>query len=331
MKRSFELLEVTEAARRARDLHRERQRGNEPQRAPVDSPQGGMTAEEGEITMALDRREFLGVVAGTVVAGTVAAGCVASAPQPQPPSSPQPQSPARAPAQPPPGARSSRVEVVAFDAFPIFDPRPIAARVESFFPSRGAELSGAWRTRQFEYQWLRALGGHYADFWQTTSDALRFAASMLQLPLTSDQHDQLMQMYLELKPWPDVAPALAALKQTGVALAFLSNMTKSMLETNIASAGLTGMFDQVLSTDAARTYKPDPRAYHLALDAFGVDRHNVAFVAFAGWDAAGAGWFGYPTFWVNRLGTPVEALGTTPDATSTSLANLVDFVSSRRT
>ena len=35
-------------------------------------------------------------------------------------------------------------------------------------------------------------------------------------------------------------------------------MTPKMLEAGIESAGLTGVFEHVLSTDQARTYKPDP-------------------------------------------------------------------------
>ena len=50
------------------------------------------------------------------------------------------------------------------------------------------------------------------------------------------------------------------------------------------------------------------------------------FAAFAGWDAAGAKSFGYPTFWVNRLGLPPEQLGVLPDATGPDLNALLDFV-----
>ena len=31
------------------------------------------------------------------------------------------------------------------------------------------------------------------------------------------------------------------------------------------------------------------------------------------WDAVGAKWFGYRTFWVNRQGLPFEAIGDPPD------------------
>jgi len=64
------------------------------------------------------------------------------------------------------------IKALAFDAFPIFDPRPIFKLAEELFPEKGKELSDIWRTRQFEYQWLRALSDEYKDFMTVTQDAL---------------------------------------------------------------------------------------------------------------------------------------------------------------
>ena len=100
-----------------------------------------------------------------------------------------------------------------------------------------------------------------------------------------------------------------------------------MLAANIKSAGLDGMFEHVLSTDQARTYKPDPRGYQLAIDALKLKREEILFAAFAGWDAAGAKLFGYPTFWVNRLRLPMEELDAVPDASGDNLSQLVQFLS----
>jgi 2-haloacid dehalogenase len=66
----------------------------------------------------------------------------------------------------------------------------------------------------------------------------------------------------------------------------------------------------------------------MGIDAFGLKRDEIAFVAFAGWDAAGAKSFGYPTFWVNRLNLPVEELGVAPDAMGGNLSDLVTFIKS---
>jgi 2-haloacid dehalogenase len=204
----------------------------------------------------------------------------------------------------------------------------VFALAETLFPGKGAELSLLWRTRQFEYQWLRALSRRYADFLATTEDALVFAARQLQLPLTSGKREQLLRAYLELKAWPDAVPALRALKADGVRLAFLSNMTRQMLDAGIANSGLEGVFEHVLSTDTIRTYKPDPHAYQMASDAFGLARDEILFAAFAGWDAAGAKSFGFTTYWVNRTNSAAEELGNTADAQGNDLSELRNFVSS---
>ncbi len=262
------------------------------------------------------RREFLNRVAGTAATGilgtappAMTASCVAE----------------RGPAPPRPAA-GPKIRAIAFDAFPILDPRPIAALAEELCPGKGALLSEAWRTRQFEYTWLRVAAREYADFWQVTADALAFAERALRLDLGEDKRARLLGAYLDLDAWPDVPPALESLRRAGIRLSFLSNFTPRMLDAAIERSGLGGLFDHVLSTDRARTYKPDPRAYRMALDAFGLDREEILFVPFAGWDAAGARWFGYPTFWVNRMGLPAEELGVSADAMGATLTDLVDFV-----
>ena len=68
---------------------------------------------------------------------------------------------------------------------------------------------------------------------------------------------------------------------------------------------------------------------HCSVDACGLPREQVLFAAFAGWDAAGAGRFGYPTYWVNRAQAPPEALGAPPDGVGTSLDGLLAFVAAR--
>ena len=191
-------------------------------------------------------------------------------------------------------------KAIAFDGFPIIDARPLGAKAERLFPGRGEALLNAWRTRQFEYTWLRTLSGTYADFWQTTQDALVFAARSLGLPLEADTREKLMQTYLELEAWDDVRPALETLRGAGFRLAFLSNFTARMLDAAVQNSRLQEFFEPHLSTDRVRAYKPAPRAYEMGIKAFGLPRERIIFCAAAGWDAAGAKAFGYRTFWLNR-------------------------------
>ena len=100
-----------------------------------------------------------------------------------------------------------------------------------------------------------------------------------------------------------------------------------MLASNIKHNDLANTFEHALSTDPAKTFKPDPRAYQVGIDSLKLRRDEVLFVAFAGWDAAGAKQFGYPTFWMNRQKLPMEELGVVPDGTGESMKELVQFVS----
>lgn len=250
--------------------------------------------------MAVDRRGFLHMAAGAVASGALSNTPVAA------------------------GRR--RFKALAFDGFPVFDPRPVFALAETLFPGRGAELGTAWRTRQFEYQWLRTLSGQYADFLRTTDEALVFAARSLGLRLSEEKRERLVHAYLELRAWPDAGGALRALADAGLRLAFCSNMTEEMLRNGIRANGLEGLFDHVLSADRVRAHKPDARAYAMALEAFGLPREEVLFVSFAGWDVAGAKWFGYPTFWVNRIGAAREEIAPAADGEGRDLAALASFL-----
>jgi 2-haloacid dehalogenase len=219
-----------------------------------------------------------------------------------------------------------KIKAIALDGLAVFDPRPVAALTEQIFPERGEELSALWRKQQFEYTWLRTLGGKYVDFLQVTEQALMFACRSLKLELAKAECDRLMQSYLELKAWPDALPALKELKARGLRMAFLSNFTSTMLDRAVRNSGLEGLFESHLSTDRVKAFKPDPRAYEMATTSFGLRKEEIAFAAFGGWDAAGAKWFGYPTFWVNRAHAAAEELGVQTDGTGKDLNDLAVFV-----
>ena len=220
---------------------------------------------------------------------------------------------------------SRRPRAILFDAFPIFDPRPVNALVEARVPEKGRELSELWRARIFEYQWLRGLAGRYTDFEHAVREALAFATSSLKIELAAAHAEELVRAYSNLKAWPDVRPALDALKAMGLKIGFLSNMTEPMLRANAHGAGLDDAFDIVLSTDQVKAFKPDPRAYALASEALGLDKREILFVAFAGWDVAGAMWYGLPTFWVNRM-QAVPEFGMRADGEGRGLDDLLRFV-----
>jgi len=218
------------------------------------------------------------------------------------------------------------IKAVVFDGFPIFDPRPIFKKVAGLLPENGLRLAEAWQVRQFSYQWLRVLGSRYKRFLDVSRDALITASEQFGVRLSASDIDGIMSGYQTIGVWDDVIPVLKKLKTMRLSLGFLSNMTKDVVQGGIQNAGIEDSFEFILSTDTIRTFKPDSRAYQLAIDALGLKKEEILFVAFAGWDMAGAKWFGYPTYWVNRMNAPMDTLDAIPNGKSENMIELPSFV-----
>lgn len=220
------------------------------------------------------------------------------------------------------------VRAIVFDAYgTLFDVYSVGALAEQLFNGQGAALAALWRDRQIDYTRIRTLSNRYVDFWQVTRDALRFAAARLSLPLDKAAEKALMNQYASLSAFSENLGALRQLKAMGMPLGILSNGTPQMLDIAIKSAGMHGLFDYVLSADAVRQYKTADAVYALGPAAFGVAAREMLFVSSNAWDACGATWFGYTTFWINRSGQPAEQLDVAPTATGRLLTDVVDFVS----
>ena len=220
------------------------------------------------------------------------------------------------------GAPLPGIRACVFDAYgTLFEYVSAAARCSDVLGDKVAPLTALWRDKQLQYTWLRSLQGHYVEFSQVTSDALEFALAAFGL---SDPalHERLMSLYSRLECFAEVPAMLATLQAAGLRTAILSNGSPAMLAAAVAHAGLTQLFDAVLSVDAVGVYKPHPRVYQLAVDRLGIPAAAICFVSSNGWDAYAASAFGMQVIWCNRYGQPPERLPGVPAAEITSLAQL---------
>jgi len=69
----------------------------------------------------------------------------------------------------------SQIKAIAFDGFVIFDPKTVFVLADELFLEKGSALSNEWRTRQFEYTWLRVA---------SQPDAVPHSGSCLAVPNT---------------------------------------------------------------------------------------------------------------------------------------------------
>ncbi|PPE70116.1 haloacid dehalogenase type II [Caldimonas thermodepolymerans] len=228
------------------------------------------------------------------------------------------------------------VHAVLFDAYgTLFDVYSVALLAEQLYPGRGETLARLWRDKQIEYSRLVSMadpaGRRYRPFWDLTRAGLRQACALLGLELPPAHEERLMNQYRHLSAFPENHEVLAQIRALGLPTGILSNGDPAMLEVAVKSAGLQGLLDEVISVEPVRCFKPDPRVYQLGLDAVRRRRPDasakqVLFVSSNGWDAIGATWFGFTTFWLNRAGLPAEPLGTRPTHEGRSLHELLPLL-----
>jgi len=223
------------------------------------------------------------------------------------------------------------IEALLFDAYgTLFDVYAVGAQLEAWYPGQGAAAAALLRDKQIEYTRLitqsdPSTGGsrYYEPFWELTTKALRYMSKALALAMDEARIAALMAAYRGLPAFPETAEVLDELKGRGFRLGILSNGDPAMLASVVAAAGLTGVFDHLISVDAVRQYKTAPAAYRLGCDAFGLPAERILFVSSNAWDAVGAKWFGYRIFWVNRRGLPFEEIGEAPDHRGRDLRDLL--------
>lgn len=105
-----------------------------------------------------------------------------------------------------------------------------------------------------------------------------------------------------LPPWPDTVAGLARLAERFPLIGLSSASRTALLELN-AHAGLR--WHQALSAEDARTYKPDPAVYQLAVTVTGRPPERLLMVAAHAWDLRGAQGLGLRTAYVARpVGDP---------------------------
>src|SRR5579859_15520 len=121
------------------------------------------------------------------------------------------------------------IRACVFDAYgTLFDYASATARCRDVLGDKLAPLTTLWRDKQLQYTWLRALENRHADFWSVTGDALDFAMETLGIDKPG-LRDRLMQLYLTVDAFPEVAGTLKRLKAAGLKTAILSNGSPKML------------------------------------------------------------------------------------------------------
>lgn len=218
----------------------------------------------------------------------------------------------------------STIKAFVFDVYgTLFDVTALKKDCEELYPGYGEKISQGWRAKQVEYFLLRQLMGNYATLRSITQGALVYTLKENGLEVSRENEQRLLEAYLRLPLYGEVEEVLNQLQNEN--LVVFSNGSHDMLDPLIEHAGLTDLFDQVLSVDEIEQFKPAPLSYQYALEKLNVEKHEVLFMSSNGWDISGAKNFGFQTAWINRKDLPVEELDLEPDYIFSDLNGLLKW------
>jgi 2-haloacid dehalogenase len=97
-------------------------------------------------------------------------------------------------------------------------------------------------------------------------------------------------------------------------------------EAQLTFAGLREHFEQVISADEVRCFKPAPEVYQLAASRLGVETGQVRLVSAHDWDVTGALRAGCTAAFVARPGQVMNPFGPQPDVKGANLGEVVDQI-----
>ncbi len=217
------------------------------------------------------------------------------------------------------------IKAIIFDAYgTLFDVNSAAEKSKEKIGDKWENFSNYWRTTQLEYTWLRSLMSKHKDFWQVTCDSLD--KSMQVFDIDNSMRIELLNLYKNLLPFPEVKKVLNNLREKDYKIAILSNGTSSLLNELVKSNNLDNIFDDIFSIEEVGIFKPSSKVYNIPIEKYQILKDEVLFLSANTWDVSGGGNYGYNTIWVNRSNNVFDKLDYKPQKQIKHLEELLDLI-----
>lgn len=218
---------------------------------------------------------------------------------------------------------------IAFDVYgTLVNPLAMADHLKSLVGDAAFRFAELWRIKQLEYSFRRALMRAYRPFSVCTREALLYTEKALDIKLGEESRADLMQRYNKLPAFPEAALGLRSLRNRGNLLAAFSNGEAEVVRGVLESAKLLPLFDDIVSADEVRTFKPDPAIYAHAVQRLGQAANTIWLVSSNPFDIIGAKTAGLRVAWVKRdTKTIFDPWGIEPDLVVSRLDQLESLIS----
>jgi 2-haloacid dehalogenase len=192
----------------------------------------------------------------------------------------------------------------------VFDVNETLIDIDSIAPLFG-ELFGdervlrEWFGQLVTYSMTATLAEYYVDFFTLGQGVLHMLGDIYRVDISHDDLLRLTERMRTMPAHPDAVEALTALRDNGFRLVTLTNSPhRPGARTPLENAGLADFFEQQLSVDSCRAFKPSPAVYRYVCQVLEVAPADCMMVAAHVWDTLGAQNVGFSSALITRPGNP---------------------------
>jgi 2-haloacid dehalogenase len=186
----------------------------------------------------------------------------------------------------------------------------------------GHTLRERWEAIQFEI-----IRGPYRDYKTVLAESLRAWCAERGYPYADADGVALARSMRSWQPFHDTKPALTRVRAAGIKLVIISNSDNDLIAHSLKHIGVP--FDDVITAEVARAYKPAETVFEQALARIGEEPGRLLHVAFGfKYDIGPAQRFGWHSAWINRNAEPKPGAAV-PDFIWRDLWGLADFAEGR--
>jgi 2-haloacid dehalogenase len=228
--------------------------------------------------------------------------------------------------EPETGLITHRPAVVAFDVIETL------FSLESLRPRLGAiglpaPTLEAWFAQLLRDAFALDCVGKYLPFRDIAAATLERLLHKASIEYDDKQLSGVIDGFTQLEAHPDVASAMATLRNGGIRIVTLSNGSARATEMLLERAELRKYVERSVSIDEVKRWKPAREVYLHCAEVVGISPDRMALVAAHGWDIQGAKRAGLTAAYIERNEGPFLSVFDAPDVTGTTLGDVVDQLS----
>src|SRR5260370_17420460 len=183
-----------------------------------------------------------------------------------------------------------------------------------------------WFSLLLQYSLVVTVADAYADFGTLGRAVLEMLASTKGVQISSEEKTRILQGMLTLPPHPEVPESLKRLRAAGFRMVTLTNSSPAAIKAQLQNTGLTQYFDESITVDSVRRFKPDLETYRSAAVHLGAQPGELLLIAAHAWDVFGSIKAGWQAAFVARNGITLFPLGPKPTINGPDLKAVADAI-----